>query len=52
MEVFMVNLAQDLKSISYAKAHITEIVDYVEDSRSPLVITQNGEAKAVFHNIT
>jgi len=47
----MVNLAQDLKSISYVKAHITEVVDYVEDSRSPIVITQNGEAKAVLVDI-
>jgi prevent-host-death family protein len=51
MEVFMVNLVQDLKSISYVKAHITEVVDYVEDSRSPVVITQNGEAKAVIVDI-
>jgi prevent-host-death family protein len=51
MEVFMVNLAQDFKSISYIKAHITEVVDYVEDSRSPIVITQNGEAKAVLVDI-
>jgi prevent-host-death family protein len=51
MEVFMVNLAQDLKSISYVKAHITEVVDYVEDSRHPIVITQNGEAKAVLVDI-
>jgi prevent-host-death family protein len=47
----MINLAQDLKSISYVKAHITEVVDYVEDSRSPIVITQNGEAKAVLVDI-
>jgi prevent-host-death family protein len=47
----MVNLTQDLKSISYVKAHITEVVDYVEDSRSPIVITQNGEAKAVLMDV-
>jgi prevent-host-death family protein len=47
----MVNLSQDLKSISYVKAHITEVVDYIEDSKSPVVITQNGEAKAVLMDI-
>jgi prevent-host-death family protein len=51
LEVYMVNLAWDLKSISYVKAHITEVVDYVGDSRSPVVITQNGEAKAVLMDI-
>jgi prevent-host-death family protein len=47
----MVNLTQDLKPISYVKAHITEVVDYVGDSRSPVVITQSGEAKAVLMDI-
>jgi prevent-host-death family protein len=46
-----VNLSQDLKPISYVKAHITEVVDYVEDSKSPVIITQNGEAKAVLMDI-
>jgi prevent-host-death family protein len=47
----MVNLAQDLKPISYVKAHTTEIVNYVESTKSPVVITQNGEAKAVIIDI-
>ncbi|MCL2721837.1 MAG: type II toxin-antitoxin system Phd/YefM family antitoxin [Treponema sp.] len=47
----MVNLAQDLKPISYVKAHTTEIVKYVENTKSPVVITQNGEAKAVIIDI-
>ena len=47
----MVNLAQNLKPISYVKAHTTEIVKYVEDTKSPVVITQNGEAKAVIIDI-
>jgi len=47
----MVNLARDLKPISYVKAHTTEIVKYVEDSKTPIVITQNGEAKAVIIDI-
>jgi len=47
----MINLVQDLKPISYVKAHTTEIVKYVEESKSPVVITQNGEAKAVIIDI-
>jgi prevent-host-death family protein len=47
----MVNLTQDLKPISYVKAHTTEIVKYVGDSKAPVVITQNGEAKAVIIDI-
>jgi hypothetical protein len=41
---FMINLTQDLKPISYVKAHMTEVVNYVENSRAPIVITQNGES--------
>jgi prevent-host-death family protein len=51
LEDYMINLAQDLKPISYVKAHITEVVEYVGDSRSPVIITQNGEAKAVLIDI-
>ncbi|MCL2480332.1 MAG: type II toxin-antitoxin system Phd/YefM family antitoxin [Spirochaetaceae bacterium] len=47
----MVDLAQNLKPISYVKAHTTEIIKYVEDSKSPVVVTKNGEAKAVIIDI-
>jgi prevent-host-death family protein len=47
----MINLAQDLKPISYVKAHTTEIVNHVGNSKTPVVITQNGEAKAVIIDI-
>ena len=47
----MVNLAQDVKSVSYVKDHSIEILDYVENSRSPIVITRDGEAKAVIIDI-
>ena len=47
----MVNLAQDLKPISYVKAHTTEIIKHVGDSKTPVVITQNGKAKAVIIDI-
>jgi len=38
----------NIKSISYFKAHAAEILD---DLSEPLVITQNGEAKAVVQDI-
>ena len=47
----MVNLAQDLKPVSYMKDHAMELLDYVENSRSPIVITHEGEAKAVIIDI-
>ena len=47
----MINLSRDLRPISYVKAHTTEIVKHVENTKSPVVITQNGEAKAVIIDI-
>ncbi|MDR1909705.1 MAG: type II toxin-antitoxin system Phd/YefM family antitoxin [Spirochaetaceae bacterium] len=43
----MINLTRDLKSISYIKAHLAELVDHIQDSKSPVVIMQKGKAKAV-----
>ena len=48
----MLNLAQDIKPISYVKAHTAEILKHIEKKKNPVVITQNGEAKAVLLDIT
>jgi prevent-host-death family protein len=47
----MIDLVQNIKPISYVKAHITEIIKSVGETKSPIVITQNGEAKAVIIDI-
>ncbi|MDR0313620.1 MAG: type II toxin-antitoxin system Phd/YefM family antitoxin [Treponema sp.] len=46
-----VNLATDIKPISYIKTNAADMMKYVTDRRSPIVITQNGEAKAVLVDI-
>ena len=40
-----------IKSISYLKANAAEIVRELADQHEPLVITQNGEAKAVIQDV-
>ena len=40
-----------IKPISYVKANAAEIIRELADQREPLVITQNGEAKAVLQDI-
>jgi prevent-host-death family protein len=40
-----------IKSISYLKANAAEIVRDLAEQREPLVITQNGEAKAVILDV-
>jgi prevent-host-death family protein len=46
-----VKLSRQIKPISYLKAHAAEIVRNLGEQREPLVITQNGEAKAVIQDI-
>lgn len=40
-----------IKSISYLKANAAEVLDQLTEKREPLVITQNGEAKAVMQDV-
>ena len=44
-------LSKQIKPISYLKAHAAEIVRTLGVQRDPLIITQNGEAKAVMQDI-
>ena len=40
-----------IKSISSLKANAAEVLDELAEQRTPLVITQNGEAKAVIQDV-
>lgn len=44
-------LSSRIRPISYLKAHAAEIVRTLAAQGEPLVITQNGEAKAVMQDI-
>lgn len=44
-------LSNQIKPISYLKAHAAEIIRKLGEQRETLVITQNGEAKAVIQDI-
>ena len=41
------NLKEDIKPISYIKTNAADMLKRVNDTHNPIVITQNGEAKAV-----
>jgi len=45
------SLSSQIKPISYLKAHASEIVRNIGILQEPLIITQNGEAKAVVQDI-
>jgi len=43
--------SDNVRPISYVKAHASEIVSNIAEARNTIVITQNGEAKAVLQDI-
>ncbi|MCP4696157.1 MAG: type II toxin-antitoxin system Phd/YefM family antitoxin [Gammaproteobacteria bacterium] len=44
-------LSSQIKPVSYLKTHVVEIVRTLEKLQEPLIITQNGEARAVMQDI-
>jgi prevent-host-death family protein len=46
-----INLKNDIKPISYIKQNEAEMMITVNERKSPIVITQNGEARAVLVDI-
>jgi prevent-host-death family protein len=43
--------SSQVKPISYLKANAAEVLTELAEQRTPLVITQNGEAKAVLQDV-
>lgn len=43
--------SSQVKPISYLKANAAEVLAQLAERREPLVITQNGEAKAVIQDV-
>ena len=41
------DMVQDIKPISFVKAHAADLIAQVNETHRPLIVTQNGEAKAV-----
>jgi len=47
----VVNLQEDIRPISYIKTNAADMMKYITDVKNPVIITQNGEAKAVLVDI-
>jgi prevent-host-death family protein len=45
-------LSESVKPISYLKAHASELIRDVSENKKTLVITHNGEAKAIVLDLT
>jgi len=46
-----VRYSTQIKPISYLKANAAEVLEDLQKQRQPLIITQNGEAKAVIQDV-
>ena len=44
-------LSEQVKPISYLKAHAPEVIRGLADNKEPVIITLHGEAKAVLQDI-
>ena len=43
--------ASQIKPISYLKANAAEVLERLAESQEPMLITQNGEARAVMQDV-
>ncbi len=44
------NIKEDIKPISYLKSRSAELLAQINETRRPVIITQNGEPKAVIQD--
>ncbi len=45
------HLSEDIKPISYLKSKTADVINNVNENKRSIIITQNGEAKAVIQDI-
>ena len=50
LEVKTMNIKEDIKPISYLKSRSAELLAQINETRRPVIITQNGEPKAVIQD--
>ena len=44
------NISSDVKPISFLKSHAADILKQINDTHRPVIITQNGEPRAVLQD--
>ncbi len=43
-------IVNDIKPITYLKSRAADVLKYINETHRPMIITQNGEAKAVIQD--
>ena len=49
--IMITNVQECIKPISYIKTNAADMMNFVNDRKEPLVITQNGESRAVLMDV-
>ncbi len=44
------NITKDIKSVTYLKAKAADLLEQINNTHRPVIITQNGEPKAVLRD--
>jgi prevent-host-death family protein len=44
------NIPKDIKPITYLKARAADLINQINETHRPVIITQNGEARAVLQD--
>jgi prevent-host-death family protein len=50
--MFAMNFKNDIKPISFFKAHAAEVIKKLNETNGTMIITQHGEAKAIIQDIS
>ena len=46
----MMNITDDIKSVTYLKAKAADLLNQINETHRPIIITQNGEPRAVLQD--
>lgn len=44
------NITKDIKSVTYLKSRAADLLEQINDTHRPVIITQNGEPKAIMQD--
>ena len=44
------NISEDIKSVTYLKSRAADLLEQINETRRPVVITQNGEPRAILQD--
>jgi prevent-host-death family protein len=46
-----INLKEDIKPISYIKTNAADMIEYINEHKNPIIVTQHGEARGVLLDV-